>query len=191
MEEHDIFDYIPVIGDIYKYGKVGYKVCTWISDNEADYNNQILSNMIDAINKASSSGDAVDALKYISESIAIINDFDTNHTKKYQVALLYYLGARVFHILALCHCIIYNDDLKELKQVSSIFDEAKRFCTRVWDVEKTLLTSNRAMIDQIRTMSNEKAGEIIASKRNWKKQYRCLYRRVHPFKWYLGMWMFA
>ena len=191
MSDYEVLDYIPVIGDIYRYGKLGYNIGSWIANNEDDYNNRILGEIVENINQAANSNNAMEALDNINNAIEKIHEFDTDNCKKYQVALFYYLGARIYHVLALCECIIHSDELKELKQVSSTFSGAKKFCKKVWSVDKTLLTKNRSLIDQIRSAADKKKKEINESKRRWKKQYRHLYKVTYPVRWYMGMWMFA
>lgn len=191
MSDYGVLDYIPVIGDIYRYGKLGYKIGSWIANNEDDYNNRILGKMVENINQAANSSDVDNVLVYINKAIENIHEFDKDNCKKYQVTLLYYLGARIFHVLALCECIIHSDEIKKLRKVSSTFSEAKKFCKKVWSVDKTLFTTNQSMIDQIRTAADEKKKEINGSKKMWRKQYRRLYKETYPVKWYLGMWIFA
>ena len=40
MSDYEVLDYIPLIGDIYRYGKLGYKIGSWIANNEDDYNDR-------------------------------------------------------------------------------------------------------------------------------------------------------
>lgn len=187
----EVLEYVPVIGDIYRYGKLGYKIGSWFANDETDYNDRVLSDMVKCINKAANSGDEIEALNYINAAVQIIKELDTGNCKKYQIALLYYLAARVFHIFALCECIIHKDNLKDLKQVSTTFSQAKGYCGEVWEIKKTLFTTNRELIDQIRQMAGEKHIEINESIEKYRKQYRFLYKKTHPIKWYLGMWMFV
>ncbi len=191
MSDYGVLDYIPVIGDIYRYGKLGWNIGSWLANDGDSYNNRVLSSMVDSINQAANSDDAIEALGHVNDAIELIHQIDTDSCKKYQVAIFFYLGARIFHILALCECIIHSDNLKELKSVGKTFSEAKRFCNKVWEVDKTIFTSNRSMIDQIRTSANEKKEEISESRKKWRKQYRHLYKQEKPVKWYLGMWIFA
>lgn len=191
-DNYGVLDYIPVIGDIYRYGKLGYKIGSWLAKySDDDHNNRIICEMVEIINQAANSDDAFNAIGYLHTATEKLQEFDTDNCKKYQLALLYYLGARIYHVLALCECIIHRNELKELKQVSSTFSGAKKFCKKVWSVDKTLFTDNRSMIDQIRIASDEKKKEINESKRMWRKQYRHLYKITHPVRWYLGMWIFA
>lgn len=189
--DYGVLDYIPVIGDIYRYGKLGYKIGSWLANNVDDYNNRVICEMVEIINQAANSNNALEALAYLHKAIEKLHEFDSDNCKKYQIALLYYLGARIYHVLALCECIIHRDELKELKQVSSTFSGAKKFCRKVWSVDKTLLTKNRSMIDQIRSAADEKKKEISDSRKKWRKQYRHLYKITYPVRWYMGMWMFA
>lgn len=191
MDETVVLEYIPVIGDIYRYAKLGYTVGSWVANADNDYNDRVLSDMIVSINNASDSSDEFEAINYINEAVEAIHSFKTDNCKKYQLALLLYLSARVFHILALCGCMINKYDLKGLKEVKSTFDQAHNFCTKVWNVDKTIFTANRSMIDEIRKMAAQKTHEIIDSKKQWRKQYRFLYKQIHPIKWYMGMWMFV
>lgn len=191
MSDYDLLDYIPVIGDLYRYGKLGYNIGAWLANDSDSYNNRLLSNMTDSINAAANSDDAMTALGHVSEAVDYIHQFDTNNCKKYQLAMLYFLGARIFHLHALCACMIYSGDLKELKNVGHTFSDASNYCSKVWSVDKTIFTSNRSLIDQIRAASDEKKKEISESRSKWRMQYRHLYKQKHPVKWYLGMWMFA
>lgn len=191
MNEYEIIDYIPVVGDIYRYGKLGYKIGSWLGNNSDDFNNRIILNMVDYIDKAANSNTAMEAFKNLVEASNIIDEFDFSNSKKYQLAMLYYLAARLYHVLAICQCIIYSEDLKQLKKVGKYFSEAKASCNKVWNVEKTIFTSKRELINQIRNAATEKKQEIAESKENWRKQYRRLYKKEKPVKWYLGMWIFA
>lgn len=191
MSDYEVLDYIPVIGDIYRYGKLGYNIGSWIANNGCDYNNRVLNEMLDNINQAANSDNAIEAIDYINEAVRKIQQFDTENCKKYQVSLFLYLAAKIFHVLAICECIIYKDDLKRLKQTSSTFLEAKKYCRKVWNVDKTLLTEKRSIIDQLRLMSDGEKAEITKSKRKYRKQYRHLYKETYPIKWYMGMWIFS
>lgn len=191
MDEYGILDYVPVIGDIYRYSKLGYKIGAWIGGSSDDYNNQILSNMVDCLNNVSKADDVIEALEYVKDAIDNSSDFDRDNCKKYQVTLYFYLGARIFHVIALCQCNLHEDDLKKLKEVSSTFSNALQCCANVWDIDKTIFTEKRSIIDQVRGMTGDEKEEIIESRQNWRKQYRHLYKVKHPFKWYLGMWIFA
>ena len=191
MSDYDVLDYIPLVGDIYRYGKLGYNIGSWLANDGDSYNNSVLSNMVDYINQAANSGDVMEALENINEAIEQIHRIDVESCKKYQLTLFFYLGARIYHLLAICECIIHADDLKKLKSIGNTFSDAKSFCNKVWSIDKTLFTSNRSMIDQIRVASNEKKEEISATRRRWRKQYRHLYKKEKPVKWYLGMWILA
>lgn len=184
-------DYIPVIGDVYRYGKLGYKIGSWIANDEDSYNNRILTNMLDCINRTVNYDDINDIYENTIEAANLFKELDLDNSKKYQNAFALYLAARIFHIWGLCECIIYSQDLKQLKQVKDNYVRAKSCCSKIWEIEKTLFTSKTSIIDQVREMADEKKKEINESYKNWRKQYRCLYKSVHPVKWYLGMWLFA
>lgn len=96
MNEYEIIDYIPVVGDIYRYGKLGYKIGSWLGNNSDDFNNRIILNMVDYIDKAANSNTAMEAFKNLVEASNIIDEFDFSNSKKYQLAMLYYLAARLY-----------------------------------------------------------------------------------------------
>lgn len=191
MSDYNALDYVPVIGDIYRYAKLGYKIGSWIAGGDDSPNNQALSKMAYYLNKVADSQNALDAMNCVNNAMDAGMSLNPETAKKYQAAILLYLSARVYHLFALIECILHEDDLKELKKVSSDFSRAQDYCKQARGVEKTLLTENRSVIDEIRTMSKEKEKEIGESRRKWRKQYRCLYKKTHPYKWYLGMWIFA
>lgn len=191
MDNYSVLDYVPVIGDVYRYGKIGWKIGSWLANEDDSYNNRILSNMIDCINRAANSDSGVEALNSVVEALRLVEEMDISNAKKYQLALTFYLAARACHVYALCLCIIDSDNLKELKKAGKAFSDAKGFCNKVWEVDKTLLTSKRELIDQIREAANSKKTEISESRSNWRKQYRALYKKENPWKWYLCMWIFA
>ena len=191
MSDYNALDYIPVIGDIYRYAKLGYKIGSWIASGDDGPNNQTLSRMAYYLNKVAESQNVLEAMNCVCTAIDTAKSFDMENVKKYQGALFFYLAARVEHVIALCKCNIYENDLDKLKEVSSTFTQAHKYCKQVWSIDKTWLTENRSVIDEIRTMSKEKEKEIGESRRKWRKQYRCLYKKIHPYKWYLGMWIFA
>lgn len=190
MADYDTLDYIPVIGDIYRYGKLGWKIGSWLSNDSDNYNNGILSQMAGHINNAAHADNVIEAMDEIILAAQKVDDID-NNCKKYQAAIAYYLAARAWHIIALCECITHANDLRELKKVGTSFATAKKGCNKVWTIDKTILTTNREIIDQVRQMADEKKKEISDSRKKWRKQYRCLYKSLHPAKWYLGMWLFA
>lgn len=188
MSEYSVLDYIPVIGDIYRYGKVGYNIGSWLANNGDSYNNDVLSNMANYTNQAANSDNILEAYDFIQKAYEQVRRVNFDRCKKYQVALFFYLAARIEHIHALCQCYIYQDDLKELKSVGKTFSQAKKYCNKVWEIDKTILTSNRSMIDEIRKASTEKKKEINESRNRWEKQYRALDKRLHPWKYRL-MWL--
>lgn len=191
MDNYSVLDYVPVIGDVYRYGKIGWKIGSWLANEDDSYNNRIQSNMIDCINRAANSDSVLEALNSVVEALRLVEEMDISNAKKYQLALTFYLAARACHVYALCLCIIDSDNLKVLKKAGKAFSDAKGFCNKVWEVDKTLLTSKRELIDQVREAANSKKTEISESRSNWRKQYRALYKKENPWKWYLGMWIFA
>ena len=92
MSDYDVLDYIPVVGDIYRYGKLGYNIGSWLANDGDSYNNSVLSNMVDYINQAANSGDVMEALENINEAIEQIHRIDVESCKKYQVTLFFYLS---------------------------------------------------------------------------------------------------
>ena len=32
MSDYDAIDYVPIIGDIYRYAKIGYKIGSWLGN---------------------------------------------------------------------------------------------------------------------------------------------------------------
>ena len=54
MDNYSVLDYVPVIGDVYRYGKIGWKIGSWLANEDDSYNNRIQSNMIDCSSFASS-----------------------------------------------------------------------------------------------------------------------------------------
>ena len=191
MSDYAVMEYVPVLGDIYRYGKLGYKIGSWFSNDSDDYNNRILCNISDYINQATAAESISEVYDCLTQAADCIHDFDGNKSKKYQLALLCFLGARLFHMYALSECILCCNDLKALKKVSKNFTEAKGYCNKVWNIDKTLFTSKRDFIDQIRNATDDKKKEIKESKSKYRKQYRALYKKEKPVKWYLGMWIFA
>ena len=188
----EVMEYIPLIGDIYRYGKLGFNIMSWLCDDDVDaHNYDVVRRIGDTINRALDSKYADDVVKIIDQGMEIVNEFDSDKAKKYQRAVLLYLVARMLHIHALAECIILQNDLEGLKQVSSTFALAKKACIEADRIPKTYFTAKRSLIDQIRTMCKEKRHEISASKSQWRKQYRCLYKKTYPVRWYLGMWLFA
>lgn len=191
MSDYDAIDYVPIIGDIYRYAKIGYKIGGWLGNLGNDYNDRIISNIADCLNKTTQSTTLHEINEHLEEAISYVHEFNGDNCKKYQLALMLFLGARLFHIIAIYECIIHSDDLDNLKKAKKTFSEAKEFCNKVWTIDKTLFTQNRSLIDEIREASNNKKEEIRSSKKQWRKQYRCLYKKTHPIKWYFIMWIFA
>lgn len=187
----ELLEYVPLVGDIYRASRLGYKMGSWLGNDRANYNTSILMQMIDLINRAGDSSNVMDAYDYLTQFYESFNTFDSNNFKKYQAALVCFLFARATHITALCECVIDSDDLNELKKVRHRFNEAIHYCKEVWTIEKTLFTEKKDVIDKVRQISDDKKKEIKKSKKNWKKQYRRLYKKTHPWKWYLGMWIFV
>lgn len=146
--------------------------------------------MVDKINYVGTSDDIYKIYQKAIEGAILFQEIDHGNCKKYQAAFALYLAARILHIWGLCECIIYSDDLKELKKAKGHFIDAKKYCSKVREIEKTIFTSKRNLIDQIREMAIDKKAEVKESMAKWKKQYRLLYKRKHPVKWYLGMWLF-
>lgn len=191
MEEYSVLDYVPVIGDIYRYGKLGWKIGTWLGEQDSSYNHSVLSDMKDNIEKANNSSDVLVFQDYIIEAISCVQRFDFENAKKFHVAILCYLMARAYHCIALCNCYVYSDDLKSLKTCGKDFQNAIDFCEKVGEIDKTLFTEKRSIIDEVRNNANSKKEEISQSRSKWRKQYRALYKKQKPWKWRLGMWIFA
>lgn len=191
MSDYDAIDYVPIIGDIYKYAKMGYKIGSWLGNLGDDYNDRIISNIAYCLNKTTNSVSLYEINEHLEEAVNYMHEFNGDNCKKYQLAFLLFLGARLFHILAIYECIIYSDDLDNLKKVKKTFSEAKKYCNKVRSVEKTFFTQNRSLIDEARGASDSKKEEIESSRKQWRKQYRCLYKRTYPIRWYLIMWIFV
>lgn len=188
MSDYSVIDYVPVIGDVYRYVKLGYNIGSWLANDGDAYNNSVLSDMVNYTNQAANSSNILEAYDYINKACDQINRINTDSCKKYQVALFFYLAARIEHIHALCQCYVYQDDLKELKSVGETFSQAKKYCNMVWKVEKTMFTSNRSTIDEIRKATTEKKKEIRESRRKWAKQLTELDKQLNPWKYRL-MWI--
>lgn len=191
MSDYDAIDYVPIIGDIYKYAKMGYKIGSWLGNLGDDYNDRIISNIACCLNKTTNSVSLYEINEHLEEAVNYMHELNGDNCKKYQLAFLLFLGARLFHILAIYECIIYSDDLDNLKKVKKTFSEAKKYCNKVRSVEKTFFTQNRSLIDEARGALDSKKEEIESSRKQWRKQYRCLYKRTYPIRWYLIMWIFV
>ena len=170
---------------------MGYKIGSWLSNLGDDYNDRIISNIADCLNETTNSNSLYEINDHLEEAVNYLHEFNANNCKKYQLALLLFLCARLYHIIGIYECIIYSDDLENLKKVRKTFSEAKKYCNKVGSIEKTIFTQNRSLIDEIRDASGIKKKEIKNSRKQWRKQYRSLYKSTYPIKWYLIMWIFA
>ena len=95
MNDYDVVDYIPVIGDIYRYGKLGYKIGSWIAKDEDSYNNRILSQIVDCINYIGTSDEIIEIYNKSIEAANLFHNFDFDNCKKYQATFALYLVARI------------------------------------------------------------------------------------------------
>lgn len=76
MADYDTLDYIPVIGDIYRYGKLGWKIGSWLSNDSDNYNNGILSQMAGHINNAANADNVIEAMDEITLAAQKVDDID-------------------------------------------------------------------------------------------------------------------
>lgn len=180
--EETILEYIPVIGDIYRYGKLGYKIGGWLSNNSAT--DELLSRMASVIQSACNAGTIYESYQYLSDFNNLIDQYDGG--LKYQNALFIFLTAKATHLLALCEWANNASDLEDLKKVDEIFKYANTVCSNISEINMTWLTENRDMIKEIRSLVAEEKKNIRDSKRKWRKHCRTLYRIEHPWKFWLS-----
>ncbi|MCM1220674.1 MAG: hypothetical protein NC548_39915 [Lachnospiraceae bacterium] len=180
--EDTLLEYIPVIGDIYRYGKLGYKIGGWLSNNSAT--DELLSRMASVIQSACNAGTIDESYQYLSNFNNLINQY--NGGLKYQNALFIFLTAKATHLLALCEWANNASDLEGLKKVDKIFKFANTVCSNISEINMTLLTTNRDMIKEIRSLVAEEKKNIRDSEMKWRKHCSKLYRIEHPWKFWLG-----
>lgn len=182
--ENSFVDYIPVIGDIYRYGRLVYKIGTFIAGN--DPTDVLLGKMIDNINRAANAETLEEAEFEISKFSDLVEHYTDG--KKYQNAIMCYLFARGLHIMALCKWARHSDSLDIKYDINELFNKALTTCATVPKIEKTMFTSNKAIIDAIRELTIEEEKAIKNSRRNWKHHCRKLDMQMHPWKYRL-LWI--
>lgn len=79
MDNYSVLDYVPVIGDVYRYGKIGWKIGSWLANEDDSYNNRIQSNMIDCINRAANSDSVLEALNSVVEALRLVEEMDISN----------------------------------------------------------------------------------------------------------------
>jgi hypothetical protein len=98
------------------------------------------------------------------------------------------LVARDLHIAALCRWASNPYSIEEQPEIDDCFKKAKEACSMVMQIEKTLFTSNRSTIDQVRALVSDEKKAIRQSRNEWKKHCRILDKHLHPWKYRL-MWI--
>lgn len=176
----NIADYVPYIGDFYKYGKIAYKISSYLlQNNEQD---KVLSQLYYCVKEAWEADTLEESHNRLKEAGNIADAFDGE--KKYQLAMYGYLLAKALHLLAICQWA-ENEDKNNIKET---FANAIEACTKVSEIEKTLLTSNRDLIDQIRELTASEKKAIKHTRKLWRKQLRAIDRIKNPWKYRL-MWI--
>lgn len=95
-----------------------------------------------------------------------------------------YLLAKALHLLAICQWAENEDE----NNIKGAFANAIEACTKVSEIEKTLFTSKRDLIDQIRELTASEKKAIKHTRKLWRKQLRAIDKMKNPWK-YLLMWI--
>lgn len=71
--EDTLLEYIPVIGDIYRYGKLGYKIGGWLSNNSAT--DELLSRMASVIQSACNADNIYESYQHLSDFSDLMDQY--------------------------------------------------------------------------------------------------------------------
>ena len=154
----DFLDFVPVIGDCYRAGKIGYKIGEWIGKNNAI--DALLNSMADAFCRCSEAEDGETALDALKELHDIGKQFPGGK-KKYQDAIYYSLLVGELYLSASFHWRAAKEESDaSIYDTEGLYQLAKKACSMVRSINKTWFTNKRAAIDDARDFTN-KMEELI------------------------------
>lgn len=187
MEEEitsSVLEFIPGIGDLYRAGKLGYKIGSFLNNNSAT--DELLSKLIDKINDAYNSESLNEAYEHLCDFSDLIQEYDGN--LKYQHAIAGYLSSKGMHLLALCHWSSNAYDPIELEKTMEYFNNALACSVQVIKIETTWLTDNRNFVKEMKSLAMSENTQIQESISKYKKHVKALDKALHPWKYRLR-WM--
>lgn len=182
-EEYDnsVLDYIPVLGDIYRIGKLGYRISSLISSNSAT--DELLSQMMDLISAASSSDSIEDAHSHLCNFADLASQY--NGGVKYQNVLFNYLSCKGIYLMAICHWSLFADNLKELKNTMEYFNASLSFAKDALNIETTWFTDNRNLVKEVQSIVSTDLLEITDAIKKYERHVKLLDKKLNPWKYRL------
>lgn len=166
----EIANYLPVIGDIYRGFRIGYKISEWVSSDSSNPNDNIIEHLIKYEDDIVEAKDAESIISAFSNADNLVKQFDSENCKKYQGAMFCFLLAKLDYLRALLRMGVYNDDFKELYSCGKSFDESIEILKKVQDIEITLFTEEKQLVRTIREGANKLQKRIEQSITEWEQQ---------------------
>lgn len=167
-----LLDYIPIVGDLYRAGKMGWKVGSLLGDYWYG-DNQTLTKGVEHLNNAIDSDNPLITKAEAEKAITLFNQSECD--KKYQLALICYLRSHCYYLIAISNIVIGNNDVK--KNFNNAISDLNSVC----EVEATLLTTKKDTILELQEEAKSHILEIKDVKDNWIK----LDKEKHPWKYRL------
>lgn len=167
----EILEYIPLVGDIYRAGRLGYKAGSYIGELWYGSADDKISKAQDALDNALSlSG----TQRFIGLSHAYSLFSECECDKKYKYAIVLYGGA-VCQYLAAAETV-KMDGMNPLKYLH----RAKQNCHKVKNIEISLLTAKRKTIKEIQ----EHTETIIPYIKSAYSQYSESIKGIYPWRYF-------
>lgn len=167
-----LLDYIPIVGDLYRAGKMGWKVGSLLGDYWYG-DNQTLTKGVEHLNNAIDSDNPSITKVEAEKAITLFNQSESD--KKYQLAYIYYLRSLCYYLIAISNIVIGNNDVK--KNFNNAISDLNSVC----EIETTLLTTKKDTILQLQAEAKSHILEIKDVKDKWLRYYK----EQHPWKYRL------
>lgn len=176
------FDYIPIVGDLYRAGKMGWKVGSFLGDYWYG-DNQTLTKGVEHLNNAIDSDNPSITKVEAEKAVTLFNQSESD--KKYQLAFIYYLRSHCYYLIAISNIAIGNDDIK--KNFNNAISDLNSVC----EIETTLLTTKKDTILELQAEAKSLILEIKDVKDKWLKYDKEQHPWKYRLRWIIPMILFV
>lgn len=179
-DRDDLWDLIPLVGDFVRAGKFGYNLgVILLGNSETD---RIIQTMLEKISKTNLTEDISGSFERIEEVKALYGQIDYDNIKKYQLCSLLYVMTHCYNADAifLWVAIMYKlqesnnpkESLKLLREkandVENNFEEALKINAKIYEIETTIFTLKKSLINTIQNSGREQCSAI----KNYRQAFR-------------------
>ena len=177
----EIFDYIPLIGDVYRGWRLGTSILSFFSDD--DETDAILVQMYDKIILAINEENIDKKIIIIDEAYKLSEK--TNCEKKYQQVILGYTLMMGSYIGVICYWQRNVWNLEAKKELDKHIYDILSVCYKILDINITWLTDNADLVKDVQSRTSELVRHIKETRREMHKHFRHVDKVLHPWKYRL------